>query len=325
MLPADRPKAGSILTPDEVKAVLRAARNGKPPAPHPLVVILPALVVTLMGFVLVGVYLPLAVVTVPALALSLTVLSVAVHEAAHGTLFQSRRANTAVGFSLGALVWIPFFSYRRGHQAHHRWAGSPTGRDPTAAPLGPVAPNRMLDVVLRLRIPVLFWAGVYVPYLLYDLRKRDGWRPNQLLGYAGNVLVVLTIHGTVAWMIGVLPYLVAATGGFIGWGIVYEELFTRHQHIGLLPEPAGKQRYSPTEQVQFSRSIHLPLAGLVFYFNLHKEHHLFPGLSFRYLPRVRDALRRIRPDVYDFTMQTRRRPPARAHEFLTPRVGDPGP
>jgi fatty acid desaturase len=324
MPPVDRETDCPKLTPDDVKAILRSALNGKPNAPHPLAIILPALVVTLMGYALVGVYLPLALIFVPLLALSLTILSVAVHEAAHGTLFKTRRANLAVGLVLAALVWTPFFSYRRGHKAHHRWVGTFTRKDPTAAPQAPVVPNRILSFALRLHIPVLFWAGVYAPYLLYDIRPTDGRRHDQLYGYAANVLVILTLHGTVAWVIGALPYLVAGAGGFIGWGIVYESLFTRHQHLGLLPLPAGREHYSPTDQVQFSRSVHVPLSGLLFNFNLHKEHHLFPGLSFRYLPRVRDALQSRRPDVYGFTRKTRRTT-ARAHELLTPRAGDPGP
>jgi fatty acid desaturase len=319
---ADRETPCPKLKPDEVKVILRAALNCKPNAPHPLVVILPALVVTLTGYFLVGEYLPLAVVTVPLLALSLTVLSVAVHEAAHGTLFASRRANLMIGLVLGALVWTPFLSFRRGHKAHHRWAGSQTSKDPTAAPLAPVAPNRMLDLALQLRTPVLFWAGVYAPYLLYDLRPTDDRRRGHLPGYAANVLAIVALHGAIAWVVGALPYLVAAAGGFVGWGIVYESLFTRHQHLGLLPVPAGRDRYSPRDQAQFSRSVQVPLAGLLFHFNLHKEHHLFPGLPFRYLPGVRDALRQLRPDVYGFTRQTRRHPATRAHELLTPRVGD---
>src|SRR5262249_11061465 len=259
----------------------------------------------------------------PLAAVALTTLSVAVHEAADGSLFRRRWTNTAVGFAAGVVTFTPFGSYRRGHRAHHRWAGSCTGRDPTAAPLRPVGANRLLDFALALRIPVLFWDGVYLPYLVYDLRPTDSPRRTaHLLGFAVNLVVIAAAHVLLGSVIGWVPYAIVVVGGFVGWGMLYEELFTRHQHVGLLPLPCGKSRYRTTEQAQFSRSVRIPIPWLLFFFNLHKEHLLFPGLSYRYLPRVRELLRRARPDVAGSTSADRRRP-TRAHELLTPQPGDP--
>jgi fatty acid desaturase len=320
---SDRPDGSPCLRPADVAAVLRAAVSAGPVRSYPLLPLVAATAGLGLGFAAVAAWLPFALAAIPLIALCLTVLSVAVHEAAHGSLFRRRWLNAAAGFATGVATFTPFGSYRRGHRAHHRWAGSATGHDPTAAPLGPVAPGRPLDLAVRLRVPVLFWGGVYLPYLIYDLHPTAGPRKfTHLLTWAANVAIIAAVHVLLARAVGWSAYLIAAAGGFVGWGVLYEALFTRHQHVGLLPVPAGKERYRTTEQAQFSRSVRVPLAGLFFYFNLHKEHHLFPALPSGYLPRVRDALRAVRPDVAGFT-SSERRPPARARDLLTPRPGDP--
>jgi omega-6 fatty acid desaturase (delta-12 desaturase) len=311
------------LEPAEAAALLKAALLLEPMPHHPVVILLIVSAALVVAVAAVAAWFPLAVLGIPLAAVALTTLSVAVHEAAHGSLFRRHWANTAVGFVAGVVTFTPFGSYRRGHRAHHRWTGSSTGKDPTAAPLEPVRATRFLDFALALRVPVLFWGGVYLPYLVYDLQPTDSPRRTaHVIGYVANLGVIVAAHVLLASIVGWVPYALVAVGGFVGWSVLYEELFTRHQHVGLLPLPRGQSRYRTTEQAQFSRSVRIPAPWLFFYFNLHKEHHLFPGLPYRYLPRVRDLLRRARPDVAGFTSADRRRP-ARAHELLTPQPGDP--
>ncbi len=251
---------------------------------------------------------------IPLLALSLTILSITVHECAHGTLLGARTADSIVGSIAGLFCWTPFFSYRRGHDAHHAWIG--TDRDPTPSPRGPVAPNRGLDLLRQVGVfPVFYWSGVYWPYLIYDLRHG---RPVFLLA---NLAAIGGLHGVLAFWMGWERYAVFAILGFLGWGILYENLFTLAQHVGLAPVPAGRSRYSPREQANFSRSVPLSAAGIFFHFNLHKEHHLFPGMNFQRLPRIRELLRARRPDLYAFTDEESgwRRRGRPVHEILSPR------
>jgi len=267
------------------------------------------------------------ILAAPLLALSLTVLSIVLHDCAHGTLFPSRTANALVGTLAGLLTWTPFLGYRRGHDAHHAWVGGATDRDPTASPLREVRPNRILDFLLAVRVvPVFYWAGVYIPYLLYDFRPTSGGRRAAHLAQTTlTLLAIIAVHGGLALWLGWSRYGVLAALGFLGWGILYEQMFTLNQHVGLLPTPADRERYSTAEQVNFSRSVRLPLSGLFLHFNLHKEHHLFPALNFQLLPKVHAALQLRRPDLVAYTEErigALRQRRNRAHLLLTPTAGD---
>lgn len=299
-----------VLTPEEVRSVADEARREPVRAWKTAGLCGLALAAFAGSLVLAAQGWAWLVPAAPLLALSLTVLSVVVHDCAHGTLTGSRRADTVLGTIAGLLTWTPFLSYRRGHEAHHAWAG--TDRDPT--PNRTVAPNRALDLLLRAHVPVFYWTGVYGPYLVFDLRHR------RIVSWAIQALAIVAVHaGFGAWLGWIYPALAAA--GYVGWGVLYENLFTLVQHAGLAPVDK-RERYAPREQVHFSRTVPLPLAGFFLHFNLHKEHHLFPDLNFQLLPRAGELLRARRPDVYAFTDETPgwRRRRLRAHEVLMPEV-----
>lgn len=270
---------------------------------------------------------PVVVAAGVVMALGMLMLSLVVHECAHRTLFEWRWANDLVGAFAGLITVTPLYSYRRGHVAHHRYVGSSEGKDPTASPQDEFSENRVLDVVLRTGIlPVFYWGGVYGPYLLYDLFPTAGDRRNShVAAWVGNMAVVAGFHLGLAWLVGPWAYLGAFVIGFVGSGMLYENLFTLNQHIGLMAVPGKKERYSYREQLNFSRTVEVPLAALIFYFNLHKEHHLAPGLNWRYLPVLHRLLRRHCPEIYEFTdeeLAIARRRKMRAHELLTPEIGD---
>ena len=104
-----------------------------------------------------------------------------------------------------------------------------------------------------------------------------------------------------AWVFALFRYLFVLVFAFWVSAIFYEYLFTQHQHVGLLPVPRNNDRYRLCEQQVFSRSARTRCAGILMFFKVHKEHHLFPNLPFGYLPRVHDWLQRNRPEVLDFT------------------------
>ena len=253
--------------------------------------------------------------------------SVLLHECAHGTLWRSRTSNVLWGLVFGVMTLSPFFGYRRGHRAHHRWSGDGEGRDPTASPQRPRQPSAWLDVALWLQLPVLYWGGVWGPYLLYDLRPSRGpRRAGHVAGWAAEISAMLLVYGALGWALGGW-FLGALALAFWGAGVLYERLFTMSHHLGLRAPPGDDPSRPPTTraQVNHARSIQLSGAALLCYFTLHKEHHLAPGLRFEHLPALHDALRRRRPDLYAFTTDDLglwRRRRGRAHELLTPRDGD---
>jgi fatty acid desaturase len=301
---------------EEVRSALDAARARGAPGARGVVL---ASMATCCAAPLIAPSIPTATPLLAVLAsFGFLQASIALHECAHGSLFGSRSANAALGAALGVWLLSPFGGYRRGHRAHHKWAGTP--KDPTRAPQDEIPERRWLTWLLRLRIvPVFYWAGVYLPYLTYDVRSRD-----HLVSWTLSVLATLTLHGALTWWLGPL-YLVTCLLAFWGHGVLYDHLFSTNQHLGLQAIPVDKERYSTREQVNFSRTTSMPGAAWLFHFNLHKEHHLAPGEPFYVLPALHEELSRLRPDLYAFTDDSLRwhvRHQHTSHELLSPRPGD---
>lgn len=326
--PPVTPPRPPIPTPDEVRAALREARAApaRPARSAAMVLLCAALCLGPLALAphITG---PLRGLLALPEALGLLMAFVVVHEAAHGSLL-GRRLDPIVGTLFGLLALVPFGAYRRGHAAHHRYSG--TARDPAPPPPGAVAPSALLTGLMRLRLlPVFYWGGVYGKYLTYDLRPTAGPRRTAHIARSlAEITAALTL-----WLAldrlrpGALPILAL---GWLGAGVLYEHLFTFTQHLGLRPAgpPDVGDRYSGRSQTHFARTVRLPLSALVFHFNLHKEHHLAPGLSWQRLPALNRALARLRPETHAFT-DDRIRPWHRhrgpAHRVMSATVGEPRP
>jgi omega-6 fatty acid desaturase (delta-12 desaturase) len=234
------------------------------------------------------------------LGFALLLLQILMHECAHGTLTRHRRLNSLAGWLLGLWVLTPFFSFRRGHVAHHRHAG--TVHDPTAAPRGSERGQRIVELLIRSRlVPVLYLGGVFWPYFTFDLRSEGRRSPKRLALYAFSLASIAGLHLVLAWQLGAARYALLLAGAFWVSAMLYEYLFTQNQHIGLLPDSPQEKDCHSRDQHSFSRSIRLKCDGLFLYFNLHKEHHICPQVPYRSLPRVHAWLQRHRPDILDFT------------------------
>ncbi|MCP4781951.1 MAG: hypothetical protein GY903_14355 [Fuerstiella sp.] len=313
-----------ILTRDEYREMLREAELvGPVRGPWGLIAGLLAVSFTVVGCVLLSVNSVMTFILSACLfASAMLLLQIVLHECAHGVMFRQRPFNTIAGWLIGLAVLTPFFSYRRGHTAHHHYAG--TDRDPTAAPCDTTRHRRFIEVIVKLRlIPVLYLFGVYFPYLLYDLVPTSRQWKRTLLQYGSNLLVIVFLHGSLATFFGPTLYLGLLASSFWLSALFYEYLFTQHQHVGLIPVPRNSKRFRPREQQVFSRSVRIPFDSLLMFFNLHKEHHLFPHLPCGYLPRLHRWLQQNRPDVLQFTsdylgMVKRRRD----LKLYSPTVGD---
>ncbi|WP_372366512.1 fatty acid desaturase [Candidatus Uabimicrobium sp. HlEnr_7] len=265
-------------------------------------------------------------ITVICLSITMTMFAVITHECAHLSLFPKRIVNIWIGYIAGVLCFTPFCSYQRGHRAHHNWVGSSLKKDPTPSPKKRVTPNLFLDILFKLRIPVFYWFGVYLPYLFYDLkptaRKHSA---KHIVQFIVNIVFIIVFHYCAAIYLGANKYLLLVGCAFIGSGMIYEHLFTMTQHVGLQSIPEKREKYSYREQINFSRSVHLPLSVLFFHFNLHKEHHLIPGLNYQSLPILHEKISILRPDIFTFTsseirpLSIRKQP---IHEVLSARKGD---
>lgn len=217
------------------------------------------------------------------MAFSILFFSICQHECAHQTLFRSRWANDILGLGCGLIAWMPHFSFRNGHRAHHRFVGSPTRKDPTESKQ--LKESWWLSSLLKIRlVPFMFLAGVYIPYLIYDFfptaSRRNAF---DFIRTLLNLILIGAFHFAVGWATDPSTYAGLLLVSFLLYGILYEHLFTQHQHVGLAPVP-NRRVYKYREQANFSRSVKMPLAGWLLYFNLHKEHHMFPQANYRLLP-----------------------------------------
>lgn len=293
-----------VITKDECRSILEHVQTVGPvrfPWELAALLVAPALAVGSLPLLLTD-SLALRSLAVLLMASAMLLFQLLLHECAHDALFGSRRLNILAGWLIGLFVLTPFLSYRRGHAIHHACLG--TAADPTAAPRGHHQWQRLVSFLVAVRVvPILYLGGVFGPYLLFDVFHRKQQSLRCFTGYCCNLLAIFALHAAVAFLIDGDRYLICLLAAFWLSGLFYEYLFTQNQHIGLLPgrEPAAGERYRFRQQVNFSRSVRLPCAGLFLYFNLHKEHHLFPQLPCRCLPRVHQWLQTHRRDVLAFT------------------------
>ncbi|MEE2642220.1 MAG: fatty acid desaturase [Planctomycetota bacterium] len=213
-------------------------------------------------------------------------------------MLSSAAANDRLGMLCSLLTLLPHQAFIRGHRAHHRFAGNRSGLDPT----GPrVIPDRIwLHLLLRLRIiPFLFYAGVYFPYFFHDYFPTVGRRCfRHLLGTLASILAIHLWIGVLLQTPWQYPLFVLLAHVF--HGIYYEHLFTQNQHAGLLPD-SSRSVFRYREQGNFSRSVETPFARWLLYFNLHKEHHLYPNANYRLLPILHELIEKKYPEILEYT------------------------
>ena len=223
---------------------------------------------------------------------------VLLHECGHGTLFRRRAVNTVVGHLASILCLMPYFTWRRIHREHHRWVGV-IDKDPTQAHLlelrrhGQIK-NALFRGVWRLWLPIPYVTFIARVFWLAPLRwSREGKTGDALKG-AGSNAVILASHAVLMGTIGVLPWIALAGPALFVFAFVLENT-SIPQHTELFPHlsedhPAPIPRL---EQDDVTRSSHIPdwlSVVLALSFNRHAEHHLFPGVPWYRLNRIRDLL-----------------------------------
>src|SRR3712207_341700 len=85
--------------------------------------VVPYLLLTALGYVLVDVSGWLALALAPLSAGFLLRTYIVFHDCTHGSFLPSKKANARLGAVVGLLVWTPFASWRHAHAVHHATAG----------------------------------------------------------------------------------------------------------------------------------------------------------------------------------------------------------
>jgi acyl-lipid omega-6 desaturase (Delta-12 desaturase) len=225
---------------------------------------------------------PLAVLT----AGFLVRIFIIFHDCTHGSFFESRRTNNAVGSVLGVLCFTPYFRWRWEHSIHHASAGDLDRRgtgDIWTMTLKEYreAPRRTRLAYRLARNPVvLFVIAPLVLFLLLErLPSRKEGRRERLSVYGTNAMIGLMMLG-MSWLVGWKTYLllqvaVMAVAGSVGVWLFY----VQHQFEGVYWERGAGWDYAKAA-LQGSSYYKLPRVLQWFSGNIgfHHIHHLNPRI-----------------------------------------------
>lgn len=135
------------------------------------------------------------------------------HDCCHGSFFESRRANTILGYISGILTFTPFEDWRYAHGVHHATAGNLDRRG-----LGDIwtmtteeyraAPLRKRLAYRAYRNPfILFVPGPVLLFLYFQRFSSKGARKRERNGVVFTNLSVLAVVGIASLTIGFQTYL----------------------------------------------------------------------------------------------------------------------
>jgi fatty acid desaturase len=201
------------------------------------------------------------------------------HEAAHNHVFRSTTANRVVGMLAGAMILLPWATYRAFHLEHHIHTAD--ADDPEGEPI--VFRSRLQYAALIPLAGTVFSAQLAV----FTLRTAFGSPPKWVRTRSQRRLIrinaVVMVAATVLLVGGLL---VDPATTLRLWGaplaVVYVALFPfllLSEHYG------GTGDVPPLENTRTVRSN--PFVRFVFWNNnFHAEHHLIPAVPYDKLPRL---------------------------------------
>lgn len=221
------------------------------------------------------------------------------HECGHGAFFTNKKLNYLVGSILGVLAFIPFISWQHIHRGHHHWAGF-ADKDPSAILLLSLKnfsrlKLKLFNIVWRSWLPIpsiQFYVVVFWLYPFIEFRKKN----YKLAAITFGSLILMSMpHILLLIFLGSRIYFSYILPSFVMYLFLYEIVNTP-PHVGLYTQSSTirKKPLRIYEQDDISRSSPIRPEWLstilLFNFNLHIEHHLFPSLPFYNLPKARKII-----------------------------------
>lgn len=196
------------------------------------------------------------------------------HEAAHGLVFRSRRANDALLVLANAPLALPFgFFFAHWHLEHHRHQGD-RARDPDL-------PQPWELRVFRGTLGKLAWHVLFLPIQVF--RIHEGGPTLREPRVAAHVVGQLGLLAVLAWGLGpvALLYLVASLYFVYSLHPLSGRFIQEHHLLPGMGEQETASYVGPLNLVSLN-------------FGLHTEHHDFPAVPWSRLP----AVRRLAPEGY---------------------------
>jgi fatty acid desaturase len=295
-MPATDFAVTDVLSRDEIRAFTRGSN------------VAGAFAIAWAWLVIAGCFVSLALVPHPLVFVAVVIvlggrqlaLAVAMHEAAHGTLFRTRWLNDTLGDWLcGRPTWSDMARYRKHHLGHHAHTG--TERDPD---LGLALAEPMTRASLARKIlrdisgasgvrRVLALLAIDAELLVFDVGGNPTRAPRRSLGYHLGALARHAWKPAVANAV-LFAILVAAGHAWVfsAWVVAYMTMFSLVLRVRSLAEHACTARTA--NQLHNTRTTHASLFARITFaplnVNYHLEHHLLPTVPWWRLPALHRTL-----------------------------------
>jgi fatty acid desaturase len=214
------------------------------------------------------------------------------HECAHLNFFKSRSLNVFFGNVFGVFTVIPFYSWQHMHNLHHKWTGW-RDKDPTTEKT--VEPSK--SPIMRTAANIAWWLFIPLFYLAYKISNywnvfkiKRHLQPNKYNKAVFHICIYLSFYLCLLLLFPEFVIRVFAISFSIS--LIWKELviMTQHSHIEIPISDGGKVKpVAYIDQVPFTRSFFLNntiARYLLFNFNLHEAHHMYPGLPAYWLDQV---------------------------------------
>lgn len=230
-------------------------------------------------------------------------LAFVAHEALHVAVVRRRSARWLVGFigflpfALSPRLWVVW------HNRLHHGFTARHGVDPDSFPmLEEWRARRCVRVVERLSMGRRHWLGAFSLFFGFPVQSfqmlwrycgdRRYFTPRTQALAIGETLFGVALWTALGLSVGPLRFLFAfVIPLLVGGAVVMSYVLTNHalSPLGEVNDPL-RNSLSVTTLGLFNR-LHLN-------FGLHVEHHLFPSMSPRRAPALRDLLKRLWPERY---------------------------
>ncbi len=244
--------------------------------------IVPYVVLTVVGYLLLDVSAWAALAVAPLAAGFLLRTYIMFHDCAHGSFLPSKRGNVWLGRVLGLAVWTPYAKWKHDHAVHHATSGDLDRRGTGDVMTWTVSEYRSKSWKGRLgyrlfRNPlVMFGLGPIWGLMIQPRRTAKGDRPRLRNSVHLTNAVLLAMLAAIVWVVGWQAWLVvqfpsmflaAATGVWL--------FYVQHQFEDAYWENADSWSYA---DAALQGSSHLKLPQPLQWFSgnigLHHVHHL---------------------------------------------------
>ena len=228
------------------------------------------------------------------MAIGLVQWFIVLHECGHETLFRRSWLNIVIGHVASFFSGIPFVCWKRVHRMHHRWTGW-QDIDPTTASLVP----RPLGMVERWLIHTSW--KYWIPTFSIIYRLRNYWHLPRLRTLFGptrewrqmtvNAIALLLAYGIPVYFAG-FSRTFDMVGLALVLSLVVEDplILSQHTHVPQhVSEGRESRPFGAMEQEEFTRSLRFPAwvsRLLLFNFDAHELHHMYPFVPGYHLRRI---------------------------------------